>query len=292
MKTVVLTVFWAAAASLVISKVGAADNNKGGAVTVYAINGSARVSSGNSDSKPLKPGQQVSAGSTITTGQNSSVDLVMPSSGSAVRVNPGSTLDVNKASSTLCGDQFVTDCDFNLKSGSVTGCTGKLPTSSKFCFDNDHGHNHCQCSSTQYEINANGDVTVLSGKISLDYDSGKKNDKGDEDNVMVSAGQTFDPKTGKVVTTTSQDLKNIIDVVKTMKDITDSFKVDGATITVFTEGECSPVKPPHDHDHDHDHNHDHDHDHDHDNNGHDNNGHDHGDQGDHGHDGYSSQGHY
>lgn len=150
MKTVVLTVFCVAAANIGISTVSAANHDQGDGVTVYSVNGSANVSSDKSGSKPLAPGQQVPAGSTITTGPNSTVDLVLPSSGSAVRVNPGSALDVNKASSTLCGDQFVTDCDLNLKSGSVTGCTGKLPTSSKFCIDNDHGHNHCHCNSTQY----------------------------------------------------------------------------------------------------------------------------------------------
>ena len=99
MKTVVLTVFCVAAANLGISNLYAADHNQGGAVTVYDVKGSASVSSDNSGSKPLKPGQSVPAGSTITTGPNSTVDLVVPSSDSAVRINPGSQIDVKKASS-------------------------------------------------------------------------------------------------------------------------------------------------------------------------------------------------
>jgi hypothetical protein len=288
MKTVLLAVFCAAGANLGISTVNAADHDQGGSVTVYAVNGSAKCSTGDSDSKPLKPGDQVPAGCTITTDDKSTVDLV-PCGGSAFRVNPGSELDVKKCDSTLCGDQYVNDCDFNLKSGSLTGCTGKQPKSSKFCIDNNNGHNHCNCNDTQYLVLANGDVTVLSGKISVDYDpTGKK--KSDQNNVMVSAGETFDPKTGEVVPTTAKelkkDLKKAIADITTMQDIADSFKVKGATITVFSEQECSPVKPPCDNDHDHDHNHDHDHDHDKD-------GQDHGDQGHgKGHDGNSGPGYY
>jgi ABC-type Zn2+ transport system substrate-binding protein/surface adhesin len=96
--------------------------------------------------------------------------------------------------------------------------------------------------------------------------------------VTVSAGQSFDPKTGKVVPTTPAFEKNIIADIKTVKDISDTFKTGGATIVVDSENnECSPIHGGGgDHDHDHDHNHDHDHDHDHDD-GHHHDGDDHHD---------------
>ncbi len=254
----------------------AGNSEQTGKVTVYAIKGSAEYSSGGSDSKPLKPGQELPPGTTVKTGPGSSVDLVLPSSGSAVHLNPGSELDVNKLTSAPAGDQVVSETALSLKSGSMVGNTAKMPALSQFNVNTcDGGTLHFN--GTQYLVSANGAVTVLSGTVTVDFDlKGKKNDDkhGVDDKVTVSAGQSFDPKTGKVVPTSPDFLKNIIADVKTVKDISETFKTGGAVIVVDVEDEASPI---HGHHHDHDHDGDHDHDHDKDDHGHDHDGHDHHD---------------
>jgi hypothetical protein len=253
---------WAVATGSWIYAAGASEQT--GTATVYAVNGSAQYSSGGSDLKPLKPGQVLPPGTTVKTGADSSVDLVLQSSGSAVHLNPGSELGISKLSSTPCGEQTVTDTGLDLKSGSLVGCTGKLPALSKFDVNTCKGPAHCN--GTQYEVSASGDVTVISGEISLDFDP--KGKKGGDENAMVSAGETFDPATGKVVPTSPKFLKDIIADVKTMQDIEKTFKVADGTIEVFTEECASPIHGHHGHDHDHDHDHGKDgHDHDHDDHG-------------------------
>jgi len=204
----------------------AGNSEQTGKVTVYAVKGSAEYSSGGSDSKPLKQGQELPPGTTVKTGAGSSVDLALQSSGSAVHLNPGSELDVNKLNSTPAGEQVVTETGLNLKSGSMVGSTGKMAALSQFDVKTSDGCT-CHLNATQYLVSASGAVSVVSGQVTVDYDlKGKNNDDkhGNEDVVTVLAGQSFDPKTDTVVPTTPYLLKNIIANVKTVDDISKKLK--------------------------------------------------------------------
>ena len=82
---------------------------------------------------------------------------------------------------------------------------------------------------TEYVVNADGAVTVLSGAVSLNYNL--QCNKGSV-KVEMPAGSTFDPVTQTVVPTSSKYLQNLIADINTVKQNAQTFKAGGATIVV------------------------------------------------------------
>ena len=131
----------------------------------------------------------------------------------------------------------MTETSLKLLKGSVIGSQRKLAVPSHFDIAMREGV--ATIVGTEYVINADGAVTVLSGQVSINY-----NLPGNKGSVQVSIpqGYTFNPATGTVVPTSTGFLQNLIADVNTVKQNAQTFKASGATIVVKPEDFVSPTK--------------------------------------------------
>ena len=211
--------------------------DQSGEVFVQAVSGSVQYSVDGAAWKTLVVDALVPAGATIKTSAASTVDLLLRYNGSVLRLTPNSKLRLEKLVAQNTGEETITDTRFNLLEGILIGSQRKLHAPSKLQVATPgatatiHG--------TEYVINANGAVSVLSGEVSVNYNLPGN---GGDIKVTLLPGQTFDPATGKVVTTTAAFLQNLIADINTVKKNAEVFKVGGATIVVKNLNN-EPVSP-------------------------------------------------
>jgi hypothetical protein len=208
-----------------------------GQVTIKAVKGSATFSTGG-EFKPLEPGTELGRGSTVKTGPDGAVDLVLQYNGTVLRLIHDSELTFDKLDKATAGEQVITETSVHLLAGSVIGSQRKLAKPSTFQIA--MGDGVATIVGTEYLVRADGAVTVLSGSVKVIYNLPGN---GGSVQVDVPAGYSFDPKTGKVVPTTSAFLQNIIADVDTVRENARVFKTGGATIVIKPEGPISPIKP-------------------------------------------------
>src|SRR5207247_968273 len=115
----------------------------------------------------------------------------------------------------------------NLIAGSMIGSTRKMAPSSKFEILMPDGKTSLR--GTEYVIDANGAVSVLSGAVIVNYNLPGG---GGDIRVTIPAGYSFNPDTGTVVPTTAAFLQNIVQDINTVRQNAETFHVAGATIVV------------------------------------------------------------
>ena len=187
---------------------------------------------------PIQAGDSITAGTVIMTGTNSTADLILPDSGTVLRMLPESSMNFSRLNKEPAGEQIVTETSLRLLKGSVIGSQRKLAVPSRFYIATEKSV--ATIVGTEYVVNASGAVTVLDGQVSINY-----NLPGNKGSVKVSIpqGYSFDPATGTVVPTSSQFLQNIIADVNTVQQNAQTFKAGGATIVVKPEDFVTPTKP-------------------------------------------------
>jgi hypothetical protein len=166
------------------------------------------------------------------------VDLVLQYNGTVLRLIHDSELAFDKLDKQSAGEQVITETSVHLLAGAVIGSQRKLAKPSVFQIA--AGDAVATIIGTEYLVRADGAVTVLSGSVKVIYNLPHN---GGSVQVDVPAGYSFDPKTGKVVPTTPDFLKNIIADVNTVRQNAQVFKAGGATIVVKPEGPVSPTRP-------------------------------------------------
>jgi hypothetical protein len=221
-------------------------------IDVAAVRGAASVSMNGTDYVALHTGNLTGAGFIFKTASDSTIDLVLPDSGTVLRMLPDSELQFARLNRMPVGELTVSDTSLKLLKGSVIGAQHKLSAPSHF--DIATSQATATIVGTQYVINAGGAVSVLEGNVQLDYQP--HNGHGSMQ-VTVPAGDTFNPATGAVVSTDPAFLNHLVADINIVKDHIKTFKVDGATIVVQPE---KPVSPVHGHHHHHHHDGDGDHD--------------------------------
>jgi hypothetical protein len=207
-----------------------------GQVLIKGVHGIATYSTGK-DWSPLTENTRVTRGTVIKTGQDSTVDLVLQYSGTALRLTPNSTLGFDKLNKESAGEEMITETSLNLIAGSVVGSQRKLASPSSFQINVPGGV--ATIKGTEYLVRADGAVTVLSGSVSVTYNLPHN---GGSINVTVGAGYSFDPATGQVVPTSSAFLQNIIADVNTVRQNAQVFKAGTSTVVVKPEGTVSPTR--------------------------------------------------
>jgi hypothetical protein len=178
---------------------------------------------------------KLSQGALIKTEADSTVDLVLNSSLTAMRLTPNSSLRVDRLRKEAGFDMWVTDTVLTLLSGSVAGTQSKLAVPSRFQINVAGGV--ATIVGTEYYVRADGAVTVTSGEVSVNYNLPGN---GGSVKVTVAAGYSFDPITGQVVATTPVYLENVIAHISTTKQNAQVFKVGRATLVVKPERYISP----------------------------------------------------
>lgn len=206
-------------------------------INIKDVTGEVSVSMDGSTFRPVKAGDCAGPGSIIRTGEGATVDLILPDSGTVLRMLPDSVLKFSHLAKQAAGEQVVSETSLKLLKGSVIGSQRKLAVPSHF--DIATSKSVATIVGTEYVVNADGAVTVLEGAVSINYNL--PGNKGSIQ-VTIAQGYTFDPASGTVVPTSSQYLQNIIADVNTVKQNAQTFKASGATIVVKPEKFISPTK--------------------------------------------------
>jgi hypothetical protein len=206
-------------------------------ISIKAVNGKVDCSVDGAAYQRIKAGDVVGTGSMLKTEAGATADLILPDSGTVLRMLPETTLQLARLHKQAAGEQTVSDTSLKLLKGSVIGSQRKLAVPSHFDIVTPRGV--ANIVGTEYVVNADGAVTVLSGSVSVIY-----NLPGNKGSVQVSvpAGSSFNPATGIVVPTSPEFLQNIIADVNTVKQNAEIFKAGGATIVVKPDPYVSPTK--------------------------------------------------
>jgi hypothetical protein len=187
--------------------------------------------------KPLTDGMKLAAGAILKTEADSTIDLLLPSSATALRLTAGSQLRIDRLNKESTADTAISETSLTLVAGSLAGTQRKLPSKSRFQINIPNGV--VQIVGTKYLVRADGTVFVLEGEVSIQYNLP---DGGGTVEATITAGYSFDPATGQVVPILPADLQNIIADINTTKDTANVFSFSGGASLVVKPKEV--VSPP------------------------------------------------
>jgi hypothetical protein len=206
-------------------------------VTIKSVSGEVTCCSNDVVVCAVHAGDFIGSGCVLKTGTDATADLILPDSGTVLRMLPESELKFSRVNKQPAGEQIVTLTSLKLIKGSIIGSQRKLAVPSHFDIATEKSV--ATIVGTEYVVSASGAVTVLDGQVSINY-----NLPGNGGSVKVSIpqGYSFDPVTQKVVPTSSQYLQNIIADVNTVKQNAQTFKAGGANIVIQPETFVSPTK--------------------------------------------------
>jgi hypothetical protein len=206
-----------------------------GQILVTSVQGRATYSTDHITWRQLQPDLLLGPGAVLRTEADSTADLIMQDSGTAMRMTAGTELEVTRLHTEAAGEQTITETRLSLKSGAVIGSQRKLARPSKFDIEIPGGV--ATIRGTEYLVRCDGAVTCVSGEVEVRYNGfGKSHGV----TVDVPAGYSFDPSTKHVVPTTPAYLRHIIADVNAVRDMARIFKVGRAIIIVKPEHKVSP----------------------------------------------------
>ena len=212
---------------LILSLSFASAGTKEPPVLIKGVTGSATYSTDGVTWHELKKDATLDHESTIKTASGGNVDFILQYSSTVLRLTPDSELQLTQLDRLPAGEVVVTDTTLKLVTGSILGSQRKLANPSRFKIVT--ADSVARIIGTEYLVRADGAVTVLSGEVTLNYNLPKD---GGSVKATVGAGQSFDPASGKVVSTTPAYLKNITADVDTMRNNAETYKAGKATVVV------------------------------------------------------------
>jgi hypothetical protein len=205
-------------------------------VRILKVHGAASYSV-NGIWKPLSSKLVLTNGAEIKTEANATVDFVLDSSRTSLRLAPKSSLVLETLTREPGLEAVITETSLRLTSGSLVGSQRKLAAPSYFKIKT--AKSMASIVGTEYVVTADGSVTCLNGSIEVRYNLPSN---GGSVVVNVAAGFTFDAATQKVVATTPAYLNNVIADVNTAKENAQTFQAGGATLVVKPYASLTPAK--------------------------------------------------
>jgi hypothetical protein len=213
-------------AVLGISAAAQAQTDRPGYATVVRIEGIASYSLGDGKWRPLVPGKLLPAGSIIRTGENGIVDVVLGKSidfpqaqktpdrispapdapvrglisykpaaeQNVVRLTPGTTLAIDKLTTTDTDADTVSDTELDLQQGKIFASVKKLSPTSQYLVKIPNGIAGVR--GTLFSISADGATAVFesaNGGLVVSLTIG-----GSTKTVLVPVGQFLNPSTGEL----------------------------------------------------------------------------------------------
>jgi hypothetical protein len=221
-----------AAVLSVSSSEAAVAHNK---AVVRAVRGTANYSTDKGATwKKLAVNTQIGENSTIRTATGSTVDLFLGDNGPVVRVTEDTTMAFDKLTSENTGVEKVIETQLDLRNGRILGNVKKLAAASKYEVKTPLGVAGIR--GTQYDISADGTVTVVEGRVLVVYVIGGVALQP----VIVNAGETVRPpanaQTAPVVMKATPDqLRNA-----TIGPVPDDFGDRPIRIVVAPEPNATP----------------------------------------------------
>jgi len=212
-------------------------DSQSGKVLVQSVSGTVKLIDESGKQVELTKDTYLSGGVTIQTGIDGTADLLLQYNGTALHLTSGSKLELIKLAKQQSGEELVTETNLKLVAGALVGSQRKLNGPSSFSIQLSSGV--ATIKGTEYVVRADGAVTVLSGVVRVNYNLPHN---GGSVKVNITAGNSFNPATGQVVTTTPDYLLNVLAEVETVRNNARVFKAAGATIVVQPEKSMSPTK--------------------------------------------------
>src|SRR5436190_17185775 len=100
---------WGSSLLAVISLSTAFAEPQSGRLLITAVNGTASYSVDNHNWIPLGPGMTLESGATLKTGDASTADLILKSSGTSLRLTPNSVLELRRLKKVVAGEEVITE---------------------------------------------------------------------------------------------------------------------------------------------------------------------------------------
>jgi hypothetical protein len=195
-----------------------------GKAVVRSISGEAQYSDGGAW-MPLSVGKELMPGSAVRTANDSKVVLFLDQNGPLVMLTENTTLGIDKLSFEPTGVDTIIETQLDLKSGRIVGIAKKLSATSKYEVKTPSGVAGIR--GTEYSISATGEVYVLDGSVVVV----SVRPDGSVVTQVVSAGEMFNPATGRVqpIPTATQD--ELLSEVRSMQaGVTPTITVDGEPV--------------------------------------------------------------
>lgn len=160
-----ITGLMAAIAAFMFATAVEAKDNYG---TTRAVRGSANYSNDKGATwKKLTVGTRLNPNSVVRTAPASTVDVFLGDNGPVVRITEDTSLGFDKLSSEGTGLEKVIETELDLRNGRILGNVKKLAAASRYEVKTPVGVAGIR--GTEYDISANGDVTVVSGSVVVVY---------------------------------------------------------------------------------------------------------------------------
>jgi hypothetical protein len=183
---------------------------------------------------PLSAEVSLAKGAVLQTGGSSTADIVLESSGTALRMVPNTLLEVTKLEKEVAGEEVITWTVLDLKAGGVIASQRKLDRLSTFEINTAAGP--VAIGGTEYLVQADGTVRCFAGRIWVNGNFAAA--------IGVPAGFSFDPVTkgiapieASLITIVSPDLQVVRHNSRTLK------KEPGAIVMNMTDqNKVSPTK--------------------------------------------------
>ena len=210
-----------------------------GELLVKAVHGQGSCCTDKVNWLALAPGVVLKQGAILRTEGNSTADVIIKSSGTALRLNPSTLLEVTRLEKEVAGEEVVTRTALELRTGALIGSQRKLENPSTFEIQTRAGT--VTIRGTKYLVQADGTVRCFTGSIRMD-----DNSVGSAESVIaVPAGFSFDPATKRISAMEPGIMATLITDVKTVNQNAQSFKT-GSELAVMRLGEdkkkISPTK--------------------------------------------------
>lgn len=230
-----LVVFGAAMLATALITEAQAQSIKQGSATVRAVRGKAQYSTG-AGWAPIRVGIILRSGSIIKTAPESQVDLFLGKNGPVVRVTEDTEMALDKLTFAETGAEDVIETQLDLKSGRILGNVKKLAAASRYEVKTPNAV--AAIRGTEYEVEATGRVTVLSGLCVVSYID---KTTGQPARVNVPQGMTFDPNTQTVGPIPIRDIARLKDIFRELGTFITPF--GAVTVTPLTDRTVTPREP-------------------------------------------------
>ena len=131
---------------------------------------------------PLQTGEMLKTGAVVKTGAKSQADLFLGINGSMLRLAANTELKFTRLAIEQSTIEPIAQTEMELISGRVIGNVRKLPMGSSYVIKTPKGV--AKVKGTVYDINADGELIVLSGKV-------KYTDRANGKEVLIASGGKY-----------------------------------------------------------------------------------------------------
>ena len=131
---------------------------------------------------PLQTGEMLKSGAVVKTGAKSRADLFLGINGSMLRLAANTELKFTRLAIEQSPIEPIAQTEMELISGRVIGNVRKLPMGSSYVIKTPKGV--AKVKGTVYDINADGELIVLSGKV-------KYTDRANGKEVLIASGGKY-----------------------------------------------------------------------------------------------------